>query len=61
MRLVYAALVVLLASYAPLLAIGFMDPSANPIGLGLLAVAGTAAAVLLIVCAALRAIWRAWR
>jgi hypothetical protein len=58
MRLVYLAVVVLAASYAPLLVVGALDPTANPIGLGLLAVLGTAVAALVLGWAGLCALWR---
>lgn len=54
MRVVYVALAVLAASYAPLLVVGMLDPTANPIGLGLLAMAGTALAAVLLVWACVR-------
>lgn len=58
MRLVIAALAVLILSFVPLLVVGFLDPSANPIGLGLLSVAGTFVALLLLALAMARAVWR---
>jgi hypothetical protein len=61
MRLIYLALLVLVASYAPLIVVGTLDPSANPIGLGLLAMLGTAVAASLAAWAVLRAILRLHR
>ena len=58
MRLVYAALAAVALTWSPLLVVGALDPTANPIGLGLLSLAGTALAVLLLLAAALAAIWR---
>jgi hypothetical protein len=40
-------ILVLLGSWLPLIAVGVMDPAANPIGLGLLAIAGSAVGLLL--------------
>ena len=61
MRLVYVALIVLAASWAPLMIVGALDPTANPIGLGLFALAGTAVAAGLLVAAVARAVWRLLR
>jgi hypothetical protein len=58
MRLVVVAIAVLILSFMPLLVVGTLDPSANPIGLGLLSVAGTYIALLLLVVAAARGLWR---
>lgn len=58
MRLIYVALAVLAVSYAPLIVVGMLDPSANPIGLGLLSMVGTAVAALLLLWAAARAFRR---
>ena len=58
MRLAYAALAVLALSFAPLLIVAALDPSSNPVGLGLLSVAGTFAAAVLLACAAVRGLWR---
>jgi hypothetical protein len=41
-----------------LLVVGLLDPSANPIGLGLLSMAGTFVALLLLAIATARAVWR---
>jgi hypothetical protein len=41
--------IVLVGCWLPLLAVALVDPDSNPIGLGLLGMAGTAAGVLLIV------------
>jgi hypothetical protein len=61
MRLLYAALAVLLLSFAPLAIVGTFDPAANPIGLGLLFVAGSLVAALLFALAVLQLLWRLWR
>ena len=61
MRLVYAATTVILVSFLPLLFAGLLDPSANPIGLGLLWLAGSALGIGLYVLAALLWIWRLLR
>jgi hypothetical protein len=58
MRLVVAAIAVLILSFVPLLVVGLLDPSANPIGLGLLSMAGTFVALLLLAIATARAVWR---
>ena len=58
MRLVYAALAAVALTWSPLFVVGALDPTANPIGLGLLSLAGTTLAVLLLLAAALGAIWR---
>jgi hypothetical protein len=58
MRLVVAAIAVLILSFVPLLVVGFLDPSANPIGLGLLSVAGTFIALLLLAIAVALGLWR---
>jgi hypothetical protein len=57
-RLVRAAVVILVLSFAPLVAVGLLDPSANPIGLGLLSVVGTLVAAAVLAFAALRVVWR---
>jgi hypothetical protein len=41
LRLVIAAVAVLILSFVPLLVAGYLVPAANPIGFGLLSVAGT--------------------
>jgi hypothetical protein len=58
MRTVIAGVVVLVASYLPLLVVGTLDPTSNPVGLGLLTVTGTIVALLLFAVAAIRGIWR---
>jgi hypothetical protein len=58
MRLVVAAIAVLILSFVPLLVVGLLDPSANPIGLGLLSMAGTFVALLLLAIATARAVGR---
>jgi predicted membrane channel-forming protein YqfA (hemolysin III family) len=51
MRLVGIAALVLIASYVPLILVGLADPDANPIGLGLLSLAGTLVAAGIVVFA----------
>jgi uncharacterized membrane protein YqjE len=58
MRLVQAAFAVLVLSAAPLMIVGLRDPEANPIGLGLLFMLGMAVALVLLLLAGLRALWR---
>ena len=58
MRLVYAALIMLAVSTAPLLIVGLLDPTANPIGLGLLFMAGSFVATVLLVLGLLLAAWQ---
>jgi hypothetical protein len=58
LRLALVAVAVLVASFVPLLVVGFLDPAANPVGLGLLSIAGTFVALLLLAIAVLRAAWR---
>lgn len=52
LRLFYAAVAVLVLSWIPLVLVGLADPNSNPIGLGLLGMAGTALAVLLLAASA---------
>jgi hypothetical protein len=59
MRLVGIAMLLMVASYVPLLIVGMLDPDSNPIGLGLLAMLGTAIAALIFGFALLRAVLRA--
>jgi hypothetical protein len=59
MRLVGIAMLLMVASYVPLLIVGMLDPDSNPIGLGLLAMLGTAIAALIFGFALLRAVQRA--
>jgi hypothetical protein len=59
MRLVGIAMLLMVASYVPLLIVGMLDPHSNPIGLGLLAMLGTAVAALIFGFAVLRAVLRA--
>ena len=61
MRLAALAVILLVASFVPLIVVGLIDPDANPIGLGLLSVLGTLVAGLLLAFAALRALWRLLR
>jgi hypothetical protein len=49
---------ILVGSWVPLFAVGFMDPASNPIGLGLLAMAGSAAGTVLIVLGLLASLIR---
>ena len=57
MRLVHAATALIVLSLLPLLLVVLLDPSANPIGLGLLWIAGSAAGAILYALAALRWLW----
>jgi hypothetical protein len=61
MYLIRIACLVLVLGYAPLLVVGTLDPASNPIGLGLLSVAASLLAAVLIVTAALRGLWRLLR
>jgi hypothetical protein len=56
LRLAFAALVVMVASWGPLFVVGTLDPTVNPIGLGLLGLAGTCLAAVLLTAAAVVAI-----
>ena len=58
MRLVIAALLVPVLAAIPLLVVGALDPTANPIGLGLLFMAASAVAPVLLAFVLLRALWR---
>lgn len=58
MRLVCAALILLALTTAPLLVVGLLDPTANPVGLGLLFVLGAPVALVLLAVAGLRAFWQ---
>jgi hypothetical protein len=58
MRLVIAALLLPALAALPLPVVGTLDPTANPIGLGLLFMAASAVAPFLLVFALLRALWR---
>ena len=61
MRPVYAALILLALTTAPLFIVGLVDPDSNPIGLGLLFVLGTPVALALLTLAVLRALWLKFR
>ena len=61
MRLVIMGIAVIIVSYGPLLAVGLFNPDANPIGLGLLAMAGTFVAATMFILAAIRALWMLFR
>lgn len=61
MRLVLAAIVVMLVSWGPLFVVGTLDPTANPVGLGLLGLAGTCVATALLAAAVILAIWKLLR
>lgn len=52
---------ILLGSWLPLFAVGFMDPASNPIGLGLLAMAGSAVGAVVIVLGLLASLVRHMR
>jgi hypothetical protein len=58
MRLVAIALLLPVVAALPLLVVGWLDPTANPVGLGLLFMAASAAAPILLVVAVLRLLWR---
>lgn len=51
-------IVILVGSWAPLVAVGLTDPASNPIGLGLLAMGGSLAGVALIVVGLLSTLFR---
>jgi hypothetical protein len=55
LRLVLLALLLPVLAALPLLLVGLLDPAANPIGLGLLFMAGVAIAAVLLLVAAVRA------
>jgi hypothetical protein len=61
MRLVILALLLPVLAAAPLLVVGLLDPTANPVGLGLLFMAAVAIAPVLLLVAAVRAIWVCFR
>jgi hypothetical protein len=54
---VLIALLLPVLAAAPLVVVGLLDPTANPIGLGLLFMAAVAIAPVLLLLAALRAAW----
>ncbi|HET9067045.1 MAG TPA: hypothetical protein VFN28_00275 [Amaricoccus sp.] len=58
MRLVLTALLLPVVAAAPLFMVGTLDPTANPVGLGLLFMAAAAAAPFLLAFALLRLLWR---
>ncbi len=58
MRLVKAATTVIVVSFLPLLVAGLLDPTANPVGFGLLWLAGSALGLGLYALAALLWVWR---
>ena len=58
MRLVVVALLLPVVAAVPLFVVGTLDPTANPVGLGLLFMAGSAAAPFLLAFALLRLLWR---
>lgn len=57
MRVIVAAAVILLVSWVPLFVVGFLDPTSNPVGLGLLAMAGTPIAGIVLAFGLLRLLW----
>jgi hypothetical protein len=59
MRLVGIAMLLMVASYVPLLIVSMLDPHSNPIGPGLLAMLGTVIAAPIFGFAVLRAVQRA--
>ena len=61
MRLVHAATTLIILSLLPVLLVVLLDPTANPIGLGLLWLAGSALGIGLYLLAALLWIWRLLR
>jgi hypothetical protein len=58
MRLFVTGLLVLVGSWLPLMIVGLGDPAANPIGLGLLGMLGTAVATGLLGVATVRRLRR---
>jgi hypothetical protein len=61
MPLVKVATALIVLSLLPLLFVGLLDPTANPVGLGLLWVAGSALGIGLYFLAVLLWIWRLLR
>ncbi len=58
MRFVIAAPIVFAASFLPLYIVGMLDPTSNPIGLGLLFLAGSSLAGILAVTGVILIAWR---
>jgi hypothetical protein len=58
MRFVIAAAIVFAASFLPLYIVGMLDPTSNPIGLGLLFLAGSSLAGILAVTGVILISWR---
>ncbi len=58
MRFVIAAAIVFAASFLPLYVVGMLDPTSNPIGLGLLFLAGSSLAGILAVTGVILIAWR---
>lgn len=58
MRFVIAAAIVFAASFLPLYIVGMLDPTSNPIGLGLLFLAGSSLAGILAVTGVILIAWR---
>ncbi len=58
MRFVIAAAIVFASSFLPLYIVGMLDPTSNPIGLGLLFLAGSSLAGILAVVGAVLIVWR---
>ena len=58
MRFILAAAIVFAGSVLPLYIVGTLDPTANPIGLGLLFLAGSSLAGILAVIGVVLVLWR---
>lgn len=58
MRLMIIAVLLLVGSFLPLFIVGTLDPDSNPIGLGLLWMAGSAVAIVLFLIGLVMAIWK---
>lgn len=58
MRFIIAAAIVFAASFLPLYIVGTLDPTSNPIGLGLLFMAGLSLASILAVIGIVQILWQ---
>jgi hypothetical protein len=58
MRFIIAAAIVFAGSFLPLYVVGTLDPTSNPIGLGLLFLAGSSLAGILAVTGVVLILWR---
>jgi hypothetical protein len=58
MRFIIAAAIVFAASFLPLYIVGTLDPTSNPIGLGLLFLAGSSLAGILAIVGSVQIVWR---